>query len=201
MSMTWLVTSVARVRSGQGVRFVAVATVAVLTLTGCRTGPGVKIPILAVPTSITVTSSDFTDGGSLPQSATCAGGGAFPALTWQHLPGGTAAVAVIVYDLDGPHRSIYVHRIITDLTPAARGLPSASTPVGAVEYTNSAGTVGWTPPCPAKGSGVHHYVFWVLALDRLTRVPPSAQTETAIGTITEAAFAQGQITGTVDAGS
>jgi hypothetical protein len=64
-----------------------------------------------------------------------------------------------------------------------------------VEYATSTGKPGWTPPCPPSGSGTHHYVFWVLALDRLTRVPTSAVTATAIATITEAAFAQGQITG------
>jgi len=176
-----------------------VALVLVPVLGACATGATVKIPIINIPTTVTVTSSDFTDGGPLPSADTCTGSGSFPTISWANLPSGTAAVAVIVYDRDGAG-GIYVHRIVTDLDPAAGELPSARTPPNAVEYATSAGKPGWTPPCPKQGSGVHHYVFWVLALDRLTRFPTTAVTSTAISTITEAAFAQGQITGTVDAG-
>jgi Raf kinase inhibitor-like YbhB/YbcL family protein len=183
----------------RGPTWVGVAVSLVVALNACASGPTVKIPIINIPTSITVTSTDFADGQPLPQADTCRGGGSFPPIKWAHLPSGTAAVAVIVYDRNGTS-GIFVHRIITDLDPASGVLESARTPPGAVEYTTSAGTAGWTPPCPPKGSGVHHYVFWVLALDRITRVPLSAVTATAIATITEAAFAQGEITGTVDGG-
>jgi len=185
---------------GWRIAIVVVAALVLVPLLGaCATGPKARIPIMNIPKSITVSSTEFTDGGPLPVADTCTSGGAFPALTWTGIPHGTAAVAVIVYDLDGA-KGIYVHRIVTDIDPAADGLPSAKTPTGAVEYATSTGAPGWTPPCPDQGSGVHRYVFWVLALDRLTRIPATAVTATAIATITEAAFAQGQIVGTVDAG-
>jgi Raf kinase inhibitor-like YbhB/YbcL family protein len=173
----------------------ASALVLAVALSACAHGPQAKIPIINIPSTITVTSPAFDNDGALPADATCTGSGAFPPILWDHLPDGTAAVAVIVYDRNGTD-GIFVHRIITDLDPASGGLRSAQTPPNAVEYATSTGKPGWTPPCPPSGSGAHHYVFWVLALDRLTRVPTSAVTATAIATITEAAFAQGEITGT-----
>jgi Raf kinase inhibitor-like YbhB/YbcL family protein len=166
-----------------------------LALSACAKGPDIKIPIINIPTTITVSSPAFDNDGALPSDATCKGAGAFPPILWDNLPDGTAAVAVIVYDRNGTN-GIFVHRIITDLAPASGGLRTAQTPPNAVEYATSTGKSGWTPPCPPSGSGTHHYVFWVLALDRLTRIPTSAVSATAISTITEAAFAQGEITGT-----
>jgi hypothetical protein len=176
-------------------RWVTLVVVLALGVSACAKGAEIKIPIINIPDTIQVTSPAFDDNGALPADATCKGSGAFPPILWSNLPTGTAAVAVIVYDRNGTS-GIFVHRLITDLVPASGGLRSAQTPPNAVEYATSTGKPGWTPPCPPSGSGTHHYVFWVLALDRLTRVPTSAVTSTAIATITEAAFAQGQITGT-----
>jgi len=173
--------------------------VAATSLLGaCATGPKVEIPQLSVPDTITVSAPAFDDGQPLPASDTCFGEGAFPRIEWSTLPDRTSSVAVVVYDPDaegGP----YVHRLTTNLVPSAGQLPDAATPKGAVEYETSAGKPGWTPPCPPKDSGVHHYVFWVLALDRPTRIPPeTAQTQNVLLNVTESAFAQGSITATVD---
>jgi Raf kinase inhibitor-like YbhB/YbcL family protein len=174
---------------------------AATTLGGCASGPKVDLPTLSVPGSIVVTSPEFSDGAALPSAYTCFGEGAFPAIRWSQLPAGTESVAVVVYDPDAKGGD-YVHRLTTDLDPTSKGLPDAGTPVDAVEYATSKGEPGWTPPCPPDGSGVHHYVFWVLALDRVTRIPPeTAHTQNVLLNVTGSAFAQGSITGTVDAGS
>lgn len=170
-----------------------------LALAACASGAPVDVPTLTVPDTIDVTSPAFANGAPLPASETCRGEGAFPAIRWSNLPDRTESIAVIVYDRDAEGGD-YVHRLTTNLDPAAGSLPDAATPSGAVEYETSNGQPGWTPPCPPAGSGTHHYLFTVLALDRTTRVPTSAHTQTAILTVTEAAFAQGTITATVDAG-
>lgn len=185
----------------RGAGAAAVVGLLSVALAACATGPKVEVPTLDEPSSITVTSRDFTNNGTLPSAYTCFGEGAFPAITWSNLPQGTQSVAVIVYDPDAKGGD-YVHRLTADLDPKSKGLPDAGTPVDAVEFNTSAGKPGWAPPCPPKGSGIHHYVFWVLALDRVTRIPPeTAQTQNVLLNVTSAAFAQGTITGTVDARS
>ena len=165
---------------------------------GCATGADVDVPDLDIPSTISVTSPNFADGESLPASETCRAEGAFPTIEWSNLPDNTESIAVIVYDVDAEGGD-YVHRLTTNLDPTAGSLPSAQTPPEAVEYKTSNGSAGWTPPCPPAGSGTHRYVFTVYALDRPTRMPPTAQTQTAVLTVTEAAFAEGSITGTVSA--
>jgi Raf kinase inhibitor-like YbhB/YbcL family protein len=175
-----------------------VSVLALLLVAGCASGPDVDVPDLDVPSTIEVTSPSFADGEPLAASETCVGEGAFPAIEWANLPDGTESVAVVVHDADAKGGD-YVHRLTTNLDPAAGSLPGAETPPGAVEYETSNGAPGWTPPCPPSGSGTHRYVFTVLALDRPTRIPTTAKTQNVLLTVGEAAFAQGAITGTVTA--
>ena len=39
---------------------------------------------------------------------------------------------------------------------------------------NSAGTIGYVGPKPPGGHGVHHYYFWVYALDTAVEGTPGA---------------------------
>lgn len=167
----------------------------VLLVAGCSSGPRVHVPSLGALPELDVATTAFTDGGDLPKAFTCDGAGDFPALTWSGLPDRTQAVAVIVYDPDASGGD-YVHRIVTNLDPASGTLSSAATPSGALELATSDGDPSWTPPCPPKGDDPHQYVFNVYALDRPTRLPQTAQTATAVGTVTEAAIAAAQLTAT-----
>ena len=58
----------------------------------------------AAPTSITVTSAAFADGGAMPQSSAGKGVGAdtSPALRWAGLPPQTRQVVLIMDDVDVP---------------------------------------------------------------------------------------------------
>jgi Raf kinase inhibitor-like YbhB/YbcL family protein len=162
-------------------------------LAACATGPDVEVPSDVGGGSVAVSSSGFGDGGELPAAFTCDGAGEFPALSWGGLPDGTAAVAVLVHDPDAPGGD-YVHRLVSNLDPDAGALDGASTPPAALELRTSGGTDGWVPPCPPEGDGPHRYVFTVYALNRPTRLPGTAQTQTAIATVTEAAIASGSTT-------
>jgi Raf kinase inhibitor-like YbhB/YbcL family protein len=164
-----------------------------LLVAGCATGPDVEVPSPGGASTVQVSSPDFTPGGDLPTAFTCDGAGGFPAITWAGLPTGTVAVAVLVYDPDASGGD-YVHRLVTNIDPAAGELAGAATPPGGLELTGSDGTAGWVPPCPPKGDGGHRYVFTVYALNRPTRLPSTAQTQTALVTVTEAAVGQGSLT-------
>jgi Raf kinase inhibitor-like YbhB/YbcL family protein len=169
------------------------AALVVATVTACATGPDVAVPTEVGATTLEVASPEFTDGGELPAQFTCDGAGDFPSVSWGELPAGTASVAVLVHDPDAPGGD-YVHRLVSNLDPPAGLVDTAATPDGAVDFRGSDGTQGWAPPCPPAGDGPHRYVFTVYALNRPTRLPASAQTQTAVATVTEAAIGSGSVT-------
>jgi Raf kinase inhibitor-like YbhB/YbcL family protein len=144
--------------------------------------------------TIGITSSDFADGARLPDRYTCHGAGISPPLRFSGVPTGAAALAVIVTDPDAPGGT-YTHWVLFDLPPQVHELAPGSTPAQARRATNSAGTIGYTPPCPP--SGTHHYRFTVVGLrDRIT-LPDGAPLERAIQRIEAKALARGTLVATV----
>jgi phosphatidylethanolamine-binding protein (PEBP) family uncharacterized protein len=85
---------------------------------------------------IRVTSSEFSEGGRLPDRYTCHGAGMSPPLRFSGVPRAAAALAVIVTDPDAP-RGTYTHWVVFDLSPQVHELASASTPPRARQATNS----------------------------------------------------------------
>lgn len=98
----------------------------------------------------------------IPTKYTCDGQNVSPAITWADLPPGTVEVAIQVIDLEAEN---YIHWVITGLRPEAGSIAEGSSPMGAVQAKNSKGTIGYTGPCPPKGS-THNYLYEVAALDR-----------------------------------
>jgi Raf kinase inhibitor-like YbhB/YbcL family protein len=166
----------------------ALVTVA---FTGCsshRPAP----PSHAGPAVITVRSSAFPDGSPIPQRFTCHGAGAVPPLSWSGAPPSAAALALVVVD---PDAGSYYHWVALDL-PASSTSLSGEAPVSA---RNSAGSSGWTPPCPP--SGTHHYRFTLYALDAPTGLRTGVSTSTALRAIDAHAIAHGTLTGLVSSSS
>jgi Raf kinase inhibitor-like YbhB/YbcL family protein len=147
--------------------------------------------------SIAVTSPAFGDGDRIPEEFTCRGDGASPPLAWTGLPPGTRSVAVVVLDPDAPGGT-FVHWVLVGVPADQAGLAAGAVPSGATQARNSAGGLGWTPPCPP--SGTHHYRFTVYALDGPVDVADGADPDTAIRAVRDAATAEGTLTGLVSAG-
>jgi len=112
---------------------------------------------------LTLTSTAFAEGGSIPREHTCDGADISPPLAWTGIPDGTTALALLVDDLDAGG---FVHWVAFDIDPTTSGLVAgASTAAGAPpQGRNSFGQTGYGGPCPP--SGTHHYVFRLLALDQ-----------------------------------
>jgi Raf kinase inhibitor-like YbhB/YbcL family protein len=147
----------------------------------------------SAPAGLTVTSASFVDGGDIPKTFTCTGGGQVPDIAWSGDRHGAAALAVVVDDPDAPGGT-FVHRVVLDLPPTTTHL-SADPPPGAHQADNSAGTPGWTAPCPP--SGTHHYRFTVYGLSKPTDLPDGTAPDKAIQAITSTAVTQGRLTGLV----
>ena len=145
------------------------------------------------PDTLTVTSSAFAEGTTIPAEFTCTGGGRRPPLAWSGDLRGAKALAVVVDDPDAP-RGTYYHWIVVDLPAGTTSLGTGPLP-GGREIKNSAGRPSWTPPCPP--SGTHHYRFTVYGLTAPTGLTGGASPTDALSAIQRAAIVQGRLTGLV----
>jgi Raf kinase inhibitor-like YbhB/YbcL family protein len=121
------------------------------------------------PTDMQVTSSAFNAHQRIPKKHTGEGEDVSPALSWGEAPEGTRAFAVICHDPDAPLCKPgsygFVHWVLYNLPASVTSLPEG----GGDAYTSGKtdfGKTGYGGPMPPEGHGVHHYYFWVLALDR-----------------------------------
>jgi Raf kinase inhibitor-like YbhB/YbcL family protein len=123
-----------------------------------------------VPESIVVTSSAFGDGEALPARYTEDGEKLSPPLQWSGVPEGTQIVALLIEDADSPTPNPLVHAIVWALAGADGGLDEGAMPHVAEPGTapsmgvNSFLRLGYLPPDPPPGHGLHRYAFQVFAL-------------------------------------
>ncbi len=167
---------------------VALAAIA----TGCGAPPGDQEVPVTVPTSITVTSSVFAEGETIPREYTCDGGGRVPPLAWSDVPDDAGALALVVDDPDAPSGT-FTHWVVLDLPADMRELTDGRLPAGTKQAVNSGGRTGWYPPCPPNGT--HRYRFTVHALSRATGIPDGAPLERALAAIRGFAVASGTLEG------
>ncbi len=121
--------------------------------------------------SLVLTSSAFSDGGSIPEEYTCEGEDLSPPLAWSGLPEDTRSLALIVDDPDAPDpaapRMTWVHWVLYNIPPTVtglgRGADAGSLPADARSGTNDWGRTGYGGPCPPVGR--HRYFHKLYALD------------------------------------
>jgi len=126
---------------------------AALSATGCGGGDSSSKPAL-----LHVSSTAFINNSRLAKQYTCDGAGEEPEVQVGVQPVGTKELVLVVSDPDAPGGT-FTHLTRYAIRPSGSGKTDAGT-----EGKNSAGGTGWTPPCPPKGSGTHHYVWTVYAL-------------------------------------
>jgi Raf kinase inhibitor-like YbhB/YbcL family protein len=118
-------------------------------------------------------STAFQNNGEIPPKHTGEGEDVSPSLSWSHLPDGAQALALICHDPDAPlvGRGSYgfVHWVLYNVPASVAELAE-----GVQGYTNGKNDFGNTKyggPMPPEGHGIHHYFFWLLALDRELDLP------------------------------
>jgi Raf kinase inhibitor-like YbhB/YbcL family protein len=153
------------------------------------------------PSTIAVTSPAFADGGPIPRRHAGKGVGddVSPEVRWQGVPPGTAALVILVDDVDVPLRSPLIHSVAI-LAPDADGLGEGEFRTGA-EGVQVVPTMlskdGYSGPRPIPGHGAHRYRIHVLALDR--RVPEDAASVKAVlAAASGHVLARGTLTGTYE---
>lgn len=122
-----------------------------------------------LPDSLTISSSDFLNDGPIPFPYTCDGEGMNPPLTIEGVPDEAKSLVLIVYDPDVPRvlksDGNFDHWVLYNIPPDTRAIESGGS-VGTVGK-NSAGNIGYAPPCPPKEHepSEHRYFFKLSALD------------------------------------
>jgi len=126
---------------------------------------------------MTLSTTAFPDGGTIPVKYTQAapgaapGEGTSPALTWSNAPAGTQSFVLNMHDMEVVRNKTtddQAHWVVWNIPATAKGLPEG-VPRGAQladgSYQISAtGQVYRGPGAPANGPP-HHYVFELYALD------------------------------------
>jgi Raf kinase inhibitor-like YbhB/YbcL family protein len=106
------------------------------------------------------------------KAAGCDGQNVSIALNWKDPPAGTKSYMLTMFDPDALGGGIgWWHWQVWNIPATATGLPEGAgstsgkgLPGGAVQGEGDVGRTGYLGPCPAPGSGVHHYVITLYAM-------------------------------------
>ncbi|MFN2231826.1 MAG: YbhB/YbcL family Raf kinase inhibitor-like protein [Anaerolineae bacterium] len=131
-------------------------------------------------------SGAFDSGDSIPRKYTCDGDNISPPLSWRFVPDEANALVLVCDDPDAPEGP-FVHWVLYDLPVDIRRLEEdvprkdrlAS---GGVQGRNGSGKIGYSGPCPPRGSA-HHYYFRLYALDQALNLPPGATRQQVLNRI------------------
>ncbi|MCX6792006.1 MAG: YbhB/YbcL family Raf kinase inhibitor-like protein [Candidatus Gottesmanbacteria bacterium] len=116
----------------------------------------------AKETSMKLTSPAFENYKKIPALYTCDGKKMHPPVAISGVPSATKSLALIVDDPDAPGGT-FTHWVIWNINPSTEEIAEGSVPEKSQEGTTSAGSIGFTPPCPP--SSTHRYFFTLYALD------------------------------------
>ena len=120
--------------------------------------------------ALKLTSTDVTDGSTLPDAQVYAKGNTSPQLSWSGAPDGTKSFAVTMYDPDAPTGSGFWHWTVANIPASVTSLPSGAgsgkggLPQGAVQGRTDFGKAGFGGAAPPPGPA-HRYIITVFAVD------------------------------------
>jgi len=148
--------------------------------------------------AITVTSTAFTDGTTIPKQYTCEGKDMSPPLSWSGVPSSAKTVAMILDDPDAP-MGTWTHWVIWNIpattTTLSEGMAKdASVSGGIRQGKNSWPKTGYNGPCPPPGKA-HRYYFTLYALDTSLSIPDSSNRSQLEAAMKGHILAQGQLLG------
>ncbi|MFF3462279.1 YbhB/YbcL family Raf kinase inhibitor-like protein [Streptomyces sp. NPDC001984] len=168
---------------------------AMAVVAGCGDGDGGSpAPTPTAAHRVTVTSSAFAEGGTIPRRHTCDGEDLSPPLAFTGVPSHTTELVLLVEDLDAPHGR-FTHWLTWRIDPHTTELAAGQAPPGATQGRNGFGRNGYGGPCPPKGDQPHHYVFSVYAADRRLDLPAGATPDDLQRALAGHTLATGTLTG------
>jgi Raf kinase inhibitor-like YbhB/YbcL family protein len=151
--------------------------------------------------TLKVTSPAFMDGEPIPARYSCEDVNISPPLNWGEsdldVPS-EGSITIICDDPDAP-RGTWIHWVIFNLpletsSLAEMVMPREELENGALHGANSWGNIGYSGPCPSKGT--HHYYFKIYLLDTKLDLLPGASKEEVLKAMEGHILDEGQIMGT-----
>jgi Raf kinase inhibitor-like YbhB/YbcL family protein len=124
------------------------------------------------PQKLSVTTSSFPKGGTIPSAFTCQGMDISPQLSWTKVPPKTKSFAVVLSDPDAPGGTFY-HWGVYNIPSTVTSFIENVAVVGAQQATNDFRYKGYNGPCPPSGKA-HRYIFTVYALSKASIKATSA---------------------------
>jgi len=143
-----------------------------------------------------IESPAFKGHGPIPERHTGDGEDVSPALEWTGVPDGTKAFAIVAHDPDAPLVDGFTHWVAYGIPGDADGVSEGTGEV--VAGTNSLGNAGYNGPAPPPGHGVHHYYFWVYALDDDPDLEPGLDRRALLERIEDHVIEQARVIGTYE---
>ncbi|MFJ5302375.1 YbhB/YbcL family Raf kinase inhibitor-like protein [Streptomyces sp. NPDC088350] len=177
-------------------RIVIVAVAAALgSVAGCGgDAGGSAVPTPSASQRITVTSTAFTENGTVPRRYTCDGEDVSPPLTFAGVPANAGDLVVLLDDPDAPHGT-FTHWLMWGVPPQDTRLKAGESPRGAIQGRNGFKKAGYGGPCPPKGAAPHRYVLSVYATDRRLTLAGDASPDDVRRALTGHTLASGTLTG------
>ena len=144
---------------------------------------------------LSLTTTAWSDGGSIPAKYTQAGAQVSPPLAWSNVPDGVQSFVLIARDTDaaiGTGTDDILHWMLWNIPGSARSLAEAM-PQGnqlpdGTRQISASGPYYRGPGAPAAGPA-HHYVFELYALDATVDVPAIGQSPASTRAAVEQAMA------------
>ena len=121
-----------------------------------------------------LTSPVFTHQGIVPEEYAFKGKNRNPPLFISQVPARAISLALIMHDPDAWGGRDFLHWIVWNIPKNTTIINENTLPEDAVMGTNDKGVAGYMRPAPLKGSGTHHYIFELHALDALLDLPQGA---------------------------
>ncbi|MBV8638211.1 MAG: YbhB/YbcL family Raf kinase inhibitor-like protein [Candidatus Eremiobacteraeota bacterium] len=125
--------------------------------------------------TLTLTSSTFRDGQTIPMSAVfnrmgCTGQDLSPDISWSNAPSNAKSYAITLWDPDVPTGVGFVHWVLFNIPGNVTSLKTgdgskADAGVGATHGFTDYGFARYGGPCPGPGEAPHHYHLTVYAFD------------------------------------
>ena len=147
-----------------------------------------------------IISPVFQDGAQIPEQYTCRGENVNPPLNFFNIPSEAQSLAFIMHDPDAVSGD-YTHWLMWDIPVATETIAANSVPVGAVQGANGSGQVSYTGPCPPNGTGTHHYIFELYALNKTLGLASGSDRSTLEQTMQGHVLADAKLTGLFSAQS
>lgn len=145
--------------------------------------------------SLSLKSTNFTNGSTIPTVHTCDGKNTSPQLHWTGISKKAKSLALIVSDPDAPSGTFYhwvLYNLPKDTKLLAEGIDSL--PKGTLVGKNSAHKLKYKGPCPPKKSK-HTYIFTLYVLDTLLKLDSGATADEVTQSMNDHIIEQAELRG------